>query len=204
MFMIKEPSNTKPINQTPALRRLGLNVCAALSANKASVVALALLLNGGLPALAGERGNDNRAPEVPFEIAVPVGNKVHFRALGVGVQIYTWDGSSWGTAVPEATLFHGEGVVAIHFAGPTWESKSGSSVVGALPPKSVIVDTNAIPWVLLKAVHTEGPGIFAETTYIQRVNTTGGRAPVENGTFIGQVARIPYTADYFFYRHAQH
>ena len=93
--------------------------------------------------------NDNRPPEVPDEIAVPDGNKVHFHGFGVGVQIYTWNGSSWGTAVPEATLFNAEGVVAIHFAGPTWESNSGSQVVGALPPKAVIVDPNAIPWLRL-------------------------------------------------------
>jgi hypothetical protein len=47
---------------------------------------------------------------------------------------------------------------------------------------------------------THGPGIFADTTYIQRVNTTGGKAPSADGAFIGQVARVPYTADYFFYR----
>ena len=49
---------------------------------------------------------------------------------------------------------------------------------------------------------TEGPGVFANTTFIQRVNPTGGKAPSENGTFIGQVANVPYTADYFFYRKA--
>jgi hypothetical protein len=47
---------------------------------------------------------------------------------------------------------------------------------------------------------TEGPGIFANTTYIQRVNTSGGKAPSEAGVFVGQVARVPYTADYYFYR----
>ena len=62
------------------------------------------------------------------------------------------------------------------------------------------MDTNAIPWVRLRAVSTEGPGIFADTTFIQRVNTTGGKAPSEDGTFVGEVARMPYTADYFFYR----
>jgi hypothetical protein len=145
---------------------------------------------------------DNRAPLVPDEISAGDTNKVHFHGFGRGVQIYTWNGASWGSPVPEATLFDGEGIVAIHFAGPTWESNSGSKVVGAVVPPTVTVDTNAIPWVLLKAVHTEGPGIFAETTFVQRVNTIGGRAPVESGTFIGQVARVPYTADYFFYRHA--
>src|SRR5206468_4123775 len=133
----------------------------------------------------------------------PVDNKVHFHGFGVGFQIYTWNGSSWGAAVPEATLFDNDGnVVADHFAGPTWVSNSGSQVVGALPPKSVIVDSNAIPWLRLNAVEesTQGPGIFADTTFIQRVNTTGGKAPSTNGTFVGQVARVPYSADYFFFR----
>jgi hypothetical protein len=62
------------------------------------------------------------------------------------------------------------------------------------------MDTNAIPWLRLQALITEGPGVFADTTFIQRVNTTGGKAPSQDGVFIGQVARVPYTADYFFYR----
>jgi hypothetical protein len=170
---------------------------------KTAVVALALLLSSGLTPLLAESGKDNRAPEVPETIEVPAGNKVHFHGFGVGVQIYTWNGSTWGTAVPEATLFDDEGnVVAIHFAGPTWESKSGSKVVGALPPKAVTVDPNAIPWLLLSAKSAEGPGIFAHTTFIQRVNTEGGKAPSTDGAFVGQVTRVPYTADYFFYRKA--
>lgn len=188
----------KTNDQKTKLGRLWLSVSAAISINKATFCALALLLGGGLTALAA--GTDNRAPEVPDDILVPgTTNKVHFHGFGVGVQIYTWNGTDWGRAVPEATLFHDNGVVATHFAGPTWESNSGSQVVGAVV-QPVIVDTNAIPWVLLKAVQTSGPGIFAETTYIQRVNTTGGKAPLTGGTFVGEVVRVPYTADYFFYR----
>jgi hypothetical protein len=72
-----------------------------------------------------------------------------------------------------------------------------------LPPlAAATVDTNAIPWLKLQSLNPEGPGIFADTTFIQRVNTTGGKAPSANGVFIGQVARMPYTADYFFYRHS--
>jgi hypothetical protein len=196
--MTKERNETKTINETPALRRLGPLVLAGLSANQATVAALALLAGGGLAARAA--GSDNRAPEVPEAIAVPAGNKVHFHGFGVGVQIYTWNGTSWGSAVPEAILFNAEGVVAIHFGGPTWQSNSGSTVVGALPPKAVTVDTNAIPWLRLDAKSPEGPGIFADTTFIQRVNTSGGKAPSANGTVVGQVARVPYSADYFFYR----
>ena len=198
--MMTERIETKTVNETSPLRRLGLVGLTAFSSRIAAVGALALLLGGGLSALAG---NDNRAPEVPDdEIAVPgTTNKVHFHGFGVGVQIYTWDGVSWGRPVPEATLFDGNGVVAIHFAGPTWESNSGSKVLGAAV-KSVIVDPDSIPWVLLRAVSTEGPGIFANITFIQRVNTAGGKAPSTDGAFVGQVFRSPYTADYFFYRHS--
>jgi hypothetical protein len=150
------------------------------------------------------RADDNRAPDVPAEVAVPEGNKVHFHGFGVGFQVYTWNGTSWGSAVPDAILYNGDhAVVATHFAGPTWQSDSGSETVGALPPDgAIIMDPDSIPWLRLKAVdaRTHGPGIFADTTYIQRVNTIGGKAPSEPGDFVGQVARVPYTADYFFYR----
>jgi uncharacterized protein DUF3455 len=199
--MTPERNETKTTNETMAFHRARPSVVATLFANKIKVGALALLLGCGLAGLAAASGNDNRAPEVPDEIAVGPTNKVHFHGFGVGVQIYTWNGTSWGAAVPEATLFAGNGVVVDHLAGPTWESNSGSKVVGALPPKAAVtVDTNAIPWLLLSAKSAEGPGIFADTTFIQRVNTTGGKAPSADGTFVGQVARVPYTADYFFYR----
>jgi uncharacterized protein (TIGR03118 family) len=157
------------------------------------------------PATRDPEVHDLHAPEVPKDIVVSADNKVNFHGFGRGVQIYTWNGSSWGTAVPEATLFDAEGrVVAIHFAGPSWESNSGSKVVGAVVPPTAIVNSNAIPWVRLEAVRTEGPGVFAHTTFIQRVHTTGGKAPSTDGTVVGQVARVPYTADYFFYRQTHH
>ena len=195
--MMTERNETKTINETPVLRRLGAFVWAALSANKATVGALALLLGGGLTALA----TDNRAPEVPDErLAVDDGFKVNFHGFGVGVQIYTWNGTDWGKAVPRATLFDDEGnVVASHFAGPRWMSNSGSTVLGTVV-FAATVNPNAIPWVKLSATFEGGAGIFANTKFIQRVNTVGGKEPSENGDFVGQVFESPYTADYFFYR----
>jgi Ca2+-binding RTX toxin-like protein len=144
--------------------------------------------------------NDLLAPKVPDDIAVPAGNKVIAHGFARGAQVYTWNGSSWGAAVPDAILFDDNGnIVANHFAGPTWQSPDGSKVVGALPPKSVTVDPDSIPWLLLSALSTTGPGVFADTSFIHRVNTTGGKSPSTNGTVVGQVARTPYTADYFFY-----
>jgi hypothetical protein len=157
-------------------------------------------------AFVAQGGTDNRAPEVPFEIAVGDTNKVHFHGYAEGVQIYTWNGSDWGNAVPRATLFDDDGnVVATHFGtpnGPAWRSNSGSEVVGKLPPKRAEVDRTAIPWLLLEANPqlTHGPGILGATSFIHRVNTVGGKAPSEAGTVVGQVVEVPYSADYFFYR----
>jgi hypothetical protein len=146
------------------------------------------------------QADDHRAPEVPAAITVQEGNRVHFHGFGVGFQIYTWNGTNWGSAVPSAKLFDDQGnIVATHSFGPSWQSISGSKVVGSVL-QPVTVEPTAIPWVLLKAVSAEGPGIFDHTTFIQRVNTAGGKSPSVNGTEIGQVAKVPYTADYFFYR----
>ena len=174
-----------------------------------SIKFAAALLLCAVAASTAQAGTDNRAPDdVPPQIAVSsLTNKVSFHGFGVGFQIYTWDGSSWGHVVPDATLFDDEGnVVATHFAvpsgNPAWQSNSGSRVVGALPPTAVIVDTNSIPWVRLQPLTTEGPGVFADTTFIQRVHTVGGKAPTTPGSFVGQRAPVAYTADYFFYRHS--
>ena len=201
LAMMNDRSETKIINEALALWRLMRLRLAALCSNKIKVAALALILGGGLTVLAAGSGTDNRAPEVPDDIAVTGNYRVHFHGFAVGVQMYTWNGASWGPAVPSATLFDDDGnIVATHFAGPRWKSNSGSIVLGGVVQPTVTVDTNSIPWVRLVALATQGPGIFADTKFIQRVNTTGGKAPAANGTFIGQVASVPYTADYFFYR----
>jgi hypothetical protein len=66
------------------------------------------------------------------------------------------------------------------------------------------VDPTAIPWLLLRATSTDGYGIFTRTTFVQRVNTTGGLAPATPPTQAGQEARVPYTADYYFFRASTH
>ena len=179
---------------------MGSPVMAAITATKITAGALALLASVSLTALAG---NDNRAPEVPFEVAVDSSaNKVQLHGFGVGFQVYTWDGVTWTGPIPDAILYgNGGNIVATHFEGPSWQSTSGSLVVGTVTGR-VTLDRTAIQWVRLVPVSTEGPGVFADVTFIQRINTVGGRAPETNGTVIGQTAAIPYTADYFFYRAA--
>jgi len=165
---------------------------------------VAALLLAAVTAAQAQSGIDNRAPDVPAAIQVPgETNKVHFHAYAVGVQIYVWNGASWVFQAPDAVLFADIGThggTATHYAGPTWESDSGSKVRGAAIANAPSPNADSIPMLLLRAVSTEGPGIFAPTTYVQRVNTVGGKAPATAGTAAGQVARVPYTAEYYFYR----
>jgi Protein of unknown function (DUF3455) len=143
---------------------------------------------------------------VPDQIKVGDGNKVFLVGHGVGVQIYTCDGSVWSSAVPRASLYDDNGKLIIsHFAGPSWQAADGSKAVGTVVDK-VTLDRSAIPWVLLSAKTTPGPDgdRLVDTTFIQRLNTTGGLTPPAadcNAATAGTVVEVPYTADYFFWKH---
>jgi len=94
----------------------------------------------------------------------------------------------------------------------TWQFKDTSTVWGRVFDGDSSSDPNfvapgAIPWLKVTAVgHQNGPtggDKLAVTTFIQRLNTTGGVAPstgCSSSTDIGHQAFVPYTADYFFYR----
>lgn len=165
-----------------------------------------LLLGFGLVSPVGaEPGNDNRAPDVGDyeQLQAPAGNMVAFHAYAEGVQIWRWNGTGWVFVKPEAVLYSGgdddDEIVGIHYEGPTWESPSGSYVVATVIDRAA-PKADSIPWLLLKAVESKGPGIFDRLTYIQRVNTVGGIAPAGAGEVLGEEVRVPYSADYYFYR----
>jgi hypothetical protein len=165
----------------------------------ASLILIAFVDRGDAAA-----GGDNRVPDLGpcGNLQVEAGNKVAFHVYAEGVQIYRWDGASWVFAGPEAVLSAdaaGHGVVGTHYAGPTWESVSGSTVRGTVVDRCPS-EAGAIPWLLLTAVDPEGPGIFQRVTYIQRVNTEGGTVPTDAGSFVGEIMNVPYTAEYVFYR----
>jgi len=178
--------------------------------NTKRVIGLVVLLTvaglalGSVPA--ARAVDDTRPPDLPSplcnDVQVPSGNIVAFHVYARGTQIYRWDGTTWVFVAPSAMLFadaNYNGQVGIHYAGPTWESNSGSKVV-AVRVIGCAPDATAIPWLKLQTVSTNGPGIFSSVTYVQRVNTTGGLAPTAPGLSIGEAVEVPYTAEYYFYR----
>jgi hypothetical protein len=176
-------------------------ICAA-----AAIVA-AFIGSCGAPPAAGQApasaGNLPAALQPPAD-AMPV-----LRAKGQGVQIYACTkGSSDGAAIwklkgPEAALYDDGGKpIGKHFAGPTWQANDGSTVVGEAIAHADAPGHTAIPWLLLKAKSHEGNGAFADVTYIQRLETTGGLAPTAacDPKRDSAERRVPYTATYVFFR----
>jgi hypothetical protein len=144
------------------------------------------------------------APDVPPRLQPGEGHKVYLVAHATGVQIYACNpDTGWGLVAPRASLYDDSGkLIVTHYGGPTWEARDASKVVGARVD-GVIVDPTAIPWLLLAAtpVEPEDGGRLSATTYIQRVNTTGGLAPARSScTTAGDRAEVAYTADYVFWK----
>jgi hypothetical protein len=152
-------------------------------------------------------------PEVPESLRAPSGEVPFLQAAASGVQIYECalkpgESSTYGWIFrgPEATLVDRSGrSLGKHFAGPTWESNDGSSVVGAIKASYSGPTADTIPWLLLATKSTAGSGTFSSTTSIQRVRTVGGIAPSKacNASNAAEMARVPYSATYYFYRAAR-
>ena len=138
-------------------------------------------------------------------LTVPAGHRLARRLYARGTQIYRWDGQAWALVGPSATLYSNAEMtdaVGTHYAGPTWQSTSGSKVVGAAQQRCT-PDPRNVAWLLPGATASSGPGFFEGTTYIQRVYTVGGVAPAAPGTAIGDLVQAPYTTQYLFYKRAR-
>lgn len=104
--------------------------------------------------------------------------------------------------------------IPLPFGSPTWQSSLDSSVVWAKALSSISAgsddscpNTGAIPCLLLQSIGSKkGPAggkFMTKTSYIQRLNTNGGAAPVPGcsvGADVGKQILVPYTADYYFFR----
>jgi Protein of unknown function (DUF3455) len=133
---------------------------------------------------------------------------VTYRARGV--QIYECaaaaDGAApkWNFVAPEAELFDATtgAAAGTHGAGPFWQARDGSKVVGKVKERADAPVAGAIPWLLLSTTPAAGAGQFAAVTSVQRIHTAGGVAPTggcAEKSDVGKRSSVPYTADYVFF-----
>jgi hypothetical protein len=170
-----------------------------------------------------------KAPEVPASIQVPAGNQPYFIGQAIGTQNYSClpsmtstTGHAWTLFTPQALVLNrGERQIATHFFSPNpaeggtiraaWQHSDDSSVVWGkgFPPSfdPAYVAPGAIAWLLIEVKGAQeglhGGDFFTQTTFIHRVNTSGGLAPATGCATpqdIGKSVYVPYLADYVFYR----
>ncbi|MEZ4616772.1 MAG: DUF3455 domain-containing protein [Caldilineaceae bacterium] len=209
---------TQTIVQPHFSHRIGMSLYAIAIA----VIALASWLQ---PAQAQEL----IPPSVPANIQVPAGNKLYAIGQATGTQNYIClpaeGGVKFTLFTPQATLFKDGEEATTHYFSPnpaeggtvraTWQSSKDTSTVwgkvadGNSSTDPAYVAPGAIPWLLVTIVGAQngptGGDKLTKTTFIQRLNTTGGAAPATGcaaTTDIGNRAYVPYTADYLFYKKA--
>ena len=112
-------------------------------------------------------------------------------------------------------------VIATGAIRVTWQHRDTSTVWGRVRPADptvpgdigdsstdpAFVAPGAVAWLKVTATATEpgptGGDTLTKTTFIQRLNTSGGLAPstgCSTPSDVGHQAFVPYTADYFFYK----
>jgi hypothetical protein len=178
-----------------------------------------------------------KPPDMPDNIQVEEGNKAFLEGRAIGTQNYiclpSGSGFAWTLFGPQATLFNDhDRQVITHFLSPnpspndplgsdtpraTWQHSRDTSTVWAFATPATtstdpaFVAPGAIPWLLLDVVGAQdgptGGDKLSETTFIQRLNTSGGMAPstgCASAADVGKRVFVPYTADYFFYKAIKH
>jgi hypothetical protein len=166
-------------------------------------------------------------PALPPDLAAPPpGSKAFAIGHAVGTQNYvclpSGEIAKWVLFGPQATVFDEDGEqIMTHFLSPnpaeanaaraTWQHSSMTSAVWAVKEDESedpqFVEPGAIKWFLLRVVGTQqgtsSTDRLPKTTFIHRVNTSGGVAPAAECTVAGDVGKtklVPYTADYVFYQ----
>jgi Protein of unknown function (DUF3455) len=146
------------------------------------------------------------AQQVPPQLQPQPNSQLLLQVHAKGDQIYTCKGDgaqfTWTLKAPDAELFDKDGKsFGRHFAGPSWEAKDGSRVMGKAAANAPAPDPDSIPWLLVNVIGHEGSGVLSTATTIQRLNTKGGKAPASgcDAAHANQEVRVPYSADYLFF-----
>jgi len=126
--------------------------------------------------------------------------------VGKGVQIYSCQPAgtayAWKLKAPDAILLDDKGeTVGRHFAGPTWQARDGSTIVGEPLVASPSPQAGSVAWLVLRVKSTSGAGVFATVAYVVRSATRGGTAPSDgcDASHAGLEVRAPYSATYTFF-----
>lgn len=198
----------------------------ATKTTQRNLLAACLIAAGTLTTAAATRADGGvTPPPVPANLEVPAGHRAYLMTHATGTQNYvclprtSGTGMGWAFLGPQATGFNerGEQVLTHYLSNnpfengvlrPTWQHSRDTSAVWAEPVRSstdpAYVEPGAVAWLLLE-IRGAGNGPtggdrLSSTTFIQRVNTSGGVAPASDCLVLGSKLFVPYETDYVFYQ----
>ena len=151
--------------------------------------------------------------QLPAAVQVPAGNRVAMETVGIGEVTYECRAKAgsagqfeWVFVGPEAKLMDRSGKQIGRYYGPpaTWENMDGSKVTATQLSVAPGAAGN-LPLQLVQANPAMGMGAMQGVSYIQRVATVGGVAPLAlncSAATLGRKQSVKYQADYIFWRAA--
>ncbi len=153
-----------------------------------------------------------KTPDAPAAVTVPAGHKVAMMSTGMGDLTYecrvkagATDQWEWVFTGPNAMLYDmNKKMVGKYYGGPTWEAADGSKVSGKQLAVAPSPNAGSIPLQLVQTSPAMGNGAMTGVSYIQRLNTMGGVAPMDacGAGSVGTKKTVKYQADYVFYKPA--
>ncbi|VVE65266.1 hypothetical protein PAN31117_01812 [Pandoraea anapnoica] len=174
------------------------------------IVLVSLVATTVLSACAGSMSTPGSSLPVADAVKVPDGHSIALQTVGKGEILYecrekkdAMGQFEWSFVGPDAILSDRSGNVVGKYYGPpaTWESSDGSKVTATQVAVSP-AGTGNIPLQLVKANPATGSGAMQGVTYIQRLTTQGGTAPMSqcNMATKGAKQTVKYQADYIFWK----
>jgi hypothetical protein len=158
-----------------------------------------------LPALAAV----NPPAGITSTIAASADEEPAFMLRGEGTHVFECkplpndpDRYAWFFSSPNTTLYDAGRPVARNASENMFEGIADRSTVSGVIRARQDGGANNLPWILMRAQSTPDAGLFAGVTSVQRVNTSGGAAPISgcDANNVGKEARTAFTADFYFYR----
>ncbi len=150
-----------------------------------------------------------RQPTLPADIRVPAGHQAVLEARGVGELQYECQATSlspWQYAwLPRDRSIElrdsANNTITLARSARSWVHRDGSELV----VREFVEVDNGAPNLPLQRARVEAsklPGTLSNISYIQRIRTVGGLPSVRNcsSAELGMRVRVPYEADYVFWR----
>ncbi len=150
-----------------------------------------------------------RQPTLPADIRVPAGHQAVLEARGIGELQYECQATSrapWQYAwLPRDRSIElrdtANNSIMLARSARAWIHRDGSELV----VREFVEVDNGAPNLPLQRARVEAstlPGTLSNISYIQRIRTVGGLPSVRNcsAAEVGMRVRVPYEADYVFWR----